>query len=137
MRAFVVTDYAHPTKIPLTQDAPAPKLGRGQVLVDVYSAGLNYFDVRVPLLRGVPPSHSPLFFTCPIPFPQRLLHPSLHFCRLYSLTFALSKAHSPTSHTVFFRRIALSTLSTLFCSAPSYQRLERVYIPFGIFPVPR
>ncbi|KAH9917878.1 alcohol dehydrogenase [Epithele typhae] len=33
MRAFVVSDYAHPSKIPLTQNAPAP------------SAGLNYFDI--------------------------------------------------------------------------------------------
>ena len=56
MRAFVVSEYAHPSQIPLTQDAPAPKLGRGQVLVDVYSAGLNYFDVRPlsPLLSGSP-----------------------------------------------------------------------------------
>ncbi len=47
MRAFVVTDYAHPSKIPITQNAPEPKAGPGQVLVDVYSAGLNYFDVRI------------------------------------------------------------------------------------------
>ncbi len=47
MRAFVVTDYAHPSKIPVTQNAPDPKAGPGQVLVDVYSAGLNYFDVRI------------------------------------------------------------------------------------------
>ncbi|TBU39092.1 alcohol dehydrogenase [Dichomitus squalens] len=45
MRAFVVTDYAHPSKIPITQNAPEPKAGPGQVLVDVYSAGLNYFDL--------------------------------------------------------------------------------------------
>ena len=45
MRAFVVTDYAHPSKIPVTKNAPEPKAGPGQVLVDVYSAGLNYFDV--------------------------------------------------------------------------------------------
>ena len=47
MRAFVVTDYAHPSKIPVTQNAPEPKAGPGQVLVDIYSAGLNYFDVRM------------------------------------------------------------------------------------------
>ena len=46
MRAFVVTEYAHPSKIPITQNAPEPKVGPGQVLVEVYSAGLNYFDVR-------------------------------------------------------------------------------------------
>lgn len=46
MRAFVVSEYAHPAKIPVSQDAPVPKAGPGQVLVDVYSAALNYFDVR-------------------------------------------------------------------------------------------
>lgn len=46
MRAFVVKEYAHPSKIPLSTDAPEPKAGADQVLVDVYSAGLNYFDVR-------------------------------------------------------------------------------------------
>ena len=35
MRAFVVTDYAHPSKIPVTQNAPEPKAGPGQVLVDI------------------------------------------------------------------------------------------------------
>ncbi|KAI0744870.1 alcohol dehydrogenase [Earliella scabrosa] len=45
MRAFVVTEYAHPSKIPITQNAPEPQVGPGQVLVEVYSAGLNYFDI--------------------------------------------------------------------------------------------
>ncbi|KAI1785184.1 alcohol dehydrogenase [Ganoderma leucocontextum] len=45
MRAFVVTDYAHPSNIPITQNAPEPKAKPGEVLVDVYSAGLNYFDL--------------------------------------------------------------------------------------------
>ena len=49
MRAFVVTDYAHPSNIPITQNAPEPKAKPGEVLVDVYSAGLNYFDVSVRL----------------------------------------------------------------------------------------
>lgn len=47
MRGFVVKDLAHPSKIPLSTDAPEPKLGPGLVLVDVYSAGLNFFDVRI------------------------------------------------------------------------------------------
>ena len=46
MRAFVIKEYAHPSKIPLTQDALAPKPEKDQVLVDVYSAGMNFFDVR-------------------------------------------------------------------------------------------
>ena len=35
MRAFVVADYAYPSKIALTENAPPPKLALGQVLVDV------------------------------------------------------------------------------------------------------
>lgn len=49
MRAFMIEKYAHPSKIPLTLDAPEPTAGPDQVLVDVYSAGLNFFDVRVSL----------------------------------------------------------------------------------------
>ncbi|OBZ67027.1 Quinone oxidoreductase-like protein 2 [Grifola frondosa] len=45
MRAFVINEYAHPSKIALTADAPAPTPGAGEVLVDVYSAGLNFFDI--------------------------------------------------------------------------------------------
>lgn len=47
MRAFVINQLNHPSKIELTKDAPEPKLVPGQVLVDVYSAGLNFFDVSV------------------------------------------------------------------------------------------
>ena len=50
MRAFVVTDYAHPSNIPITQNAPEPTAKPGEVLVDVYSAGLNYFDVSLRVL---------------------------------------------------------------------------------------
>lgn len=48
MRAFVVSEHAHPSKIQLTHDAPEPvrKLGSDELLVDVHSAGLNFFDVR-------------------------------------------------------------------------------------------
>jgi len=45
MRAFVVKQLAHPSKIPLTLDAPEPVPGPNEVLVDVYSAGLNFFDI--------------------------------------------------------------------------------------------
>ena len=51
MRAFVITEYAHPSKIPLTQNAPEPIPGKDQVLVNVYSAGVNFFDVRASMLR--------------------------------------------------------------------------------------
>ena len=45
MRAFVVNQLNHPSKIELTKDAPEPKPVHDQLLVDVYSAGLNFFDV--------------------------------------------------------------------------------------------
>lgn len=45
MRAFVINQLNHPSKIELTKDAPAPKPVPDQVLVDVYSAGLNFYDI--------------------------------------------------------------------------------------------
>ena len=47
MRAFVVSELKHHSEIPVVSDAPAPVVGEGQVLVDVYSAGLNFFDVSI------------------------------------------------------------------------------------------
>ncbi|KAJ8076498.1 hypothetical protein PM082_000921 [Marasmius tenuissimus] len=44
MRAVVVKELAHHTKIPITRDAPDPTPSAGQVIVDVYSTGLNFFD---------------------------------------------------------------------------------------------
>ncbi|KAL0574243.1 hypothetical protein V5O48_007714 [Marasmius crinis-equi] len=44
MRALVSTELAHHSKATLTHDAPDPTPLAGQVLVDVYSAGLNFFD---------------------------------------------------------------------------------------------
>jgi len=47
MKAFVISEYAHHSKIPLTLDAPDPILENDSdsLLIDVYSAGLNFFDV--------------------------------------------------------------------------------------------
>jgi hypothetical protein len=47
MKAFVISEYAHHSKIPLTLDAPDPILEKDSdsLLIDVYSAGLNFFDV--------------------------------------------------------------------------------------------
>ncbi|KXN90586.1 Quinone oxidoreductase-like protein 2 [Leucoagaricus sp. SymC.cos] len=45
MRAYVVKELAHPSKIALSHDAQEPVPGKNQVLVDVYSAGLNFFDI--------------------------------------------------------------------------------------------
>lgn len=47
MRAFVIKQLNHPSKIELTKDAPEPKPAPDQILVDVYSAGLNFYDVRM------------------------------------------------------------------------------------------
>jgi NADPH:quinone reductase-like Zn-dependent oxidoreductase len=45
MRAFVVRELAHPSGITLSSNVPEPTAGKNQVLIDVYSAGLNFFDV--------------------------------------------------------------------------------------------
>ncbi|KAG6917314.1 hypothetical protein DXG01_002972 [Tephrocybe rancida] len=44
MRGFVVSELKHHSQIPLSTNIPEPKPGPGQVLVDVYSAGLNFFE---------------------------------------------------------------------------------------------
>jgi NADPH:quinone reductase len=61
MKAFIISEYAHPSKIPLSHDAPEPfpTPDSDQLLIDVYSAGLNFFDVRLyplnlPLLPPAP-----------------------------------------------------------------------------------
>jgi hypothetical protein len=48
MKAFVISEYAHPSEIQLTCDAPEPipTPGADELLIDVHSAGLNFFDVR-------------------------------------------------------------------------------------------
>lgn len=45
MRAFVINKYAHPSEVRLSEDAPEPKVKDDELLVDVYSAGLNFFDI--------------------------------------------------------------------------------------------
>ncbi|KAI0259110.1 NAD-P-binding protein [Gloeopeniophorella convolvens] len=47
MRGFVISEYAHHSKIPLTLDAPAPEVPKDSdnLLIDVHSAGLNFFDI--------------------------------------------------------------------------------------------
>lgn len=58
MRAFVIKEYAHPSKISLSNDVPEPRPAEDEVLVEVFSAGLNYFDVRRLSLRLLPRPHS-------------------------------------------------------------------------------
>jgi len=60
MRAFVVNKLSHPSNIALDANAPEPRAGSSQVLVDVYSAGLNFFDASshpCPRLRILMSSH--------------------------------------------------------------------------------
>lgn len=45
MRGYIVKELAHPSKIPISNDLPVPTATGKQVLVDVYSAGLNFFDI--------------------------------------------------------------------------------------------
>jgi len=47
MKALVITEYAHPSKIQLTRDAPEPipTPGSDELLINVHSAGLNFFDI--------------------------------------------------------------------------------------------
>ncbi|KAG8932890.1 hypothetical protein FRC02_000400 [Tulasnella sp. 418] len=45
MRAYVIEKYIRPSELKPVNDAPEPQPGSNQLLVDVYSAGLNYFDI--------------------------------------------------------------------------------------------
>lgn len=45
MKAYVVHNHVHPSKLPLTDNAPEPKPAKGEVLVEIYSAALNFFDI--------------------------------------------------------------------------------------------
>ncbi|KAH8119400.1 alcohol dehydrogenase [Phellopilus nigrolimitatus] len=45
MRAFVINKYAHPSLVHLSTDAPEPRPAGDELLVEVYSAGLNFFDI--------------------------------------------------------------------------------------------
>ena len=58
MRAFVINQLNHPSKIQLTKDAPEPETVPDQILVDVYSAGLNFYDVSMGFNCLGPPYHS-------------------------------------------------------------------------------
>lgn len=45
MRAFEINSYAHPSKLSLIENVPLPNPGPNDVVVEVYSAALNFFDV--------------------------------------------------------------------------------------------
>jgi NADPH2:quinone reductase len=46
MRAYVVNKWVHPSQLKLVDDAPEPEATEGEIIVDVYSSALNFFDVR-------------------------------------------------------------------------------------------
>ncbi|KAH7909327.1 hypothetical protein BJ138DRAFT_1155526 [Hygrophoropsis aurantiaca] len=45
MRAYVINEWTHPSKLTLRSDAPEPKPGPDEVVVEIYSAALNFFDL--------------------------------------------------------------------------------------------
>ncbi|KAG0707335.1 hypothetical protein DFH29DRAFT_896909 [Suillus ampliporus] len=45
MRAYVVNEWVHPSELKLLDDAPEPEVTGDQILVDVYSSALNFFDI--------------------------------------------------------------------------------------------
>ncbi|OXG89416.1 alcohol dehydrogenase [Cryptococcus neoformans Gb118] len=46
MKAFQITELVHPSKINVSQiEPPKPDAGKGEVLVDVHAAALNFFDI--------------------------------------------------------------------------------------------
>jgi len=47
MRAFVVHELTHPSKISLERNVVEPTAGPQEVLVDIFAAGLNFVDVRL------------------------------------------------------------------------------------------
>jgi NADPH2:quinone reductase len=46
MRAFVVHELTHPSKVVLDRNCAEPTAGPQEILVDIFSAGLNFLDVR-------------------------------------------------------------------------------------------
>jgi NADPH:quinone reductase len=46
MRGYMINHYAHPKNLTLSLHLPEPTPGPGEVLVDIYSAALNFFDVN-------------------------------------------------------------------------------------------
>jgi NADPH:quinone reductase len=52
MRAYVVNEWVHPSQLKLVNNAPEPKVtASDEILVDVYSSALNFFDVRYHCLQ--------------------------------------------------------------------------------------
>ncbi|KAF9531660.1 alcohol dehydrogenase [Crepidotus variabilis] len=70
MRGFVVNELKHPSKISLRTDVAEPQVAKDQVLVDVYSSGLNFFDILQ--AQGKYQTKPPLPFTLGTEFAGRV-----------------------------------------------------------------
>lgn len=86
MRAFRIEELAHPSsgKHGVVSDAPEPIAGEDEVLVDVYTAGLNFFDILQ--AQGKYQIQPPLPFTLGLEFAGRIsadspIPPGCHFKR--------------------------------------------------------
>ena len=78
MKAFLVSEYAHPSKIQLTHNTPEPILtpGSDDLLIDVHSAALNFFDVSFLLPSfSLPPRVRLSHKRDPIPYDCRYYNP--------------------------------------------------------------
>src|SRR5258708_7055704 len=60
MKAAQINAYGHSEVLKFTETAPKPMAGEGQVLVEVYAAGVNPFDSAV--REGYMQAYSPLKF---------------------------------------------------------------------------
>jgi len=49
MRAFVINELVHPSKLTISTNVPVPVPGPRQVLVEVFAVGINFGDVRLAL----------------------------------------------------------------------------------------
>lgn len=55
MRGLQVKELAHHSNIELSYDVPEPKAKEGEILIDVYSGGLNFFDVSFHIICSIRP----------------------------------------------------------------------------------
>lgn len=70
MRAYVVNEYVHPSELILDPETPVPTPRSDEVIVDVYSAALNFFDIL--LSQGKYQIKPPFPFTLGAEFAGRI-----------------------------------------------------------------
>lgn len=120
MRGFVISKYAHPRDISLTLDAREPRPGSGEVLIDVYSAGLNFFDVST----SVHASTHDLNLSLRFYKPRANIKINHHFHLFWEQNWP---ARSPILHRYLkVARLNLGTVSLVLCKGLS--QIEYVLI---------